>query len=108
MYNYSTGGVHAAIQFQHDTEQCLGQLVEYQCTMTGTAPLILTWRILDDNGIENSSQSYINGNLDNSADTIGVFTVEQLQQLPLVSTISFTVQSSINGYTIQCEDNVLP
>ena len=102
----STGGVHATITFPHDTEQCLDQLVEYQCTVDGTAPLILIWRILNNNGIENSSRSYTNGNLDNSAVTIGVFTVEQLQQLPLVSTISFTVQSSINGYSIQCEDGI--
>ncbi len=33
-----------------------------------------------------------------------MFTAEQLQQSPVISNISFTVQSSINGYTIQCGD----
>ena len=36
----------------------------------------------------------------------GMFAVELLQQSPLVSNISFTVQSSINGYTIVCEDSI--
>ena len=37
--------------------------------------------------------------------TIGeLFTVEQLSETPVVSNISFTVQSSIDRYTIVCED----
>ncbi len=54
--------VYATIQFPHDTEQCLGQLVECQCTVDGTgAVLVLTWRILDNNGIEIDSQTYTSG-----------------------------------------------
>ncbi len=75
--------------------------------MDGTGVLILTWRILDDNGMEIDSQPYTSATIANDA-TIGggVFTVEQLQQSPIISTISFTVQSSINGYTIVCEDSI--
>ncbi len=103
----SITGVHATITFQPDTEQCLDELVEYQCTVNGTVPpaLTLTWRILDDNGMIGST-SYSSPSLDGAPRLIGgVFTVEQLQQSPIISNISFTVQSNINGYTIQCEDS---
>ncbi len=100
-------GVHATIQFQPDTEQCLDQLVEYQCTVTRTGFYGLTWRILDDTGIEIGSTSYTSTSLDGAPRSVGeVFTVEQLQQSPIISNISFTVQSSINGYTIVCEDAI--
>ena len=32
------------------------------------------------------------------------FSTDLSSMIPLISNISFTVQSSINGYTIQCED----
>ncbi len=99
-------GVHAIIQFPHNTEQCLGQLVEYQCTVTGTGILVLTWRILDDNGIEIASHSYISATTGNNATIGGVFTIEQLQESPIISNISFIAQSSNNGYTILCEDGI--
>ncbi len=101
-------GVNSTVTFPHDTEQCLEQLVEYQCTVEGTVPpvLVLSWRILDDNGMEIVSESYTSATTGNNV-TIGVFTVEQLQLSPIISNISFTVPSSINGYTILCEDGSL-
>ena len=100
-------GVNCIIQFQHDTEQCLDQLVEYQCTVTGTGFTSLTWRISDDNGTQlGNTVSYTSNGGIGALVTIGEFTVEQLQPVsPVVSNISFTVQSSINGYTIECEDS---
>ena len=57
--------------------------------------------------MEIDSQAYTS-NADGANATIGgVFTVEQLQQSPIMSNISFTVQSSINGYTIVCEEGNL-
>ena len=100
-------GVNCIIQFQHDTEQCLDQLVEYQCTVTGTGFTSLTWRILEDDGTPFGNAVTYSSNANGASNTIGgVFTVEQLQPAsPVVSNISFTVQSSINGYTIECEDS---
>ena len=103
---YQSTGVHCTSQFQHDTEQCLDQLVEYQCTVTGTG--FLTWRILKDDGTQLGNIVSYSSNGIGASNTIGgVFTVEQLQPAsPIVSNISFTVQSSINGYTIVCEDSL--
>ena len=102
----STGGVHATIQFPHDNEQCLGQLVEYQCTVDA---VVLNWRIFDESQAQLSDGfvTFSSGGI-SQPNTVGggVFTVEQLQQSPVISNISFTVQSSINGYTIHCEDGV--
>ncbi len=99
-------GVHATIQFPHDTEQCLGQLVEYQCTVDA---VLLNWRVFDNNQAQLSDgfAAYSTVGIGPTV-TIGegVFTVEQLQQSPVISNISFTVQSSINGYTILCEDAI--
>ena len=103
----SCSGTIATIQFQHDTEQCLDQLVEYQCTVTGTGFTSLTWRVSEDNGTQLGNTVSYTSNSGGAPDTIGgEFTVEQLQPAsPVVSNISFTVQSSINGYTIVCEDS---
>ncbi len=69
----------------------------------------LNWRVFDNNQAQLSDgfAGYTSGGI-GLIGTIGggVFTVEQLQQSPVISNISFTVQSSINGYTIQCEDAV--
>ncbi len=74
--------------------------------MDGTT---LNWRVFDNNQAQLSDgfAAYTNGGI-SPTNTIGggVFTVEQLQQSPIISNISFTVQSSINGYTILCEDGV--
>ena len=85
----------------------MDQLVEYQCTVSGSGFLSLTWKILQDNGTQFGSPVVYASNVLAGSSTIGgLFTVEQLSQSPLVSNISFTVQSSINGYTIICEDGV--
>ena len=101
-------GVNCTIQFQHDTEQCLDQLVEYQCTVTGTGFTLLTWRISEDNGTQfGNAVNYASIGISNTSTIGGEFTVEQLQPAsPIVSNISFIVQSSINGYTIVCEDSI--
>ena len=103
----SCSGTIATIQFQHDTEQCLDQLVEYQCTVTGTGFTSLSWRILEDDGTPFGNAVSYTSNVNGTFNIIGgVFTVEQLQPASsVVSNISFTVQSSINGYTIVCEDS---
>ncbi len=106
-YDIIITGVHAAIiEFPHDTKQCLDQLVEYQCTVDGTT---LNWRVFDNNQAQLSDGfvSYTSGGIGpNATRGGGVFTVEQLLESPVISNISFTVQSSINGYTILCEDGV--
>ena len=101
-------GVNCIIQFQHDTEQCLDQLVEYQCTVTGTGFTALVWRISEDDGTQLSNTvAYASNGIGALVTIGGEFTVEQLQPAsPVVSNISFTVQSSINGYTIVCEDAI--
>ncbi len=99
-------GVHATITFPHDTEQCLGQLVEYQCIVDA---VLLQWRVFDNNQaqLSDGTAAYTTFGIGPTG-TIGggVFAVEQLQQSPIISNISFTVQSSINGYTILCEDAI--
>ena len=85
----------------------LGQLVEYQCTAVNA--FALNWRVFDE-----SQTQLIDGFVGYNSGVIsptvtiggGVFTVEQLQLSPIISNISFTVQSSINGYTIVCEDAI--
>ena len=74
--------------------------------MTGTGFLSLTWRILEDDGTLFGNTVPYTSSGNGASNTIGgVFAVEQLEGSPLVSNISFTVQSSINGYTIVCEDS---
>ncbi len=108
-YSINYTGVDANIQFQHDTEQCLGQLVEYQCTVDRTGFYGLTWRIQNDNGMEIGTASYLSNSLDSTPRPVGgggEFTVLQTQQSPIISNLTFTAQPSINGYTILCEDGV--
>ena len=90
----------------HDTVQCLNQTVEYQCTVSGSGFLIgLRWRLLDENQVQIAKTLY-------SSDEVGPavqldsdrFTFEQLSVTPLVSNISFTATSRIDGYTIVWED----
>ncbi len=72
--------------------------------MDGTT---LNWRVFDNNQTQLSDgfATYNSGGIGLTG-TIGggVFTVVQLQQSPVISNISFTVQSNINRYTILCED----
>ncbi len=72
--------------------------------MTGT---VLQWRIFDGDQVQliDGFAGYTTAGIGLTT-TIGggMFTVEQIQQSPIISNISFTVQSSINEYTIQCGD----
>ncbi len=71
--------------------------------MNGTT---LNWRVFDNNQTQLSDgfATYNSGGIGPTNTIGGAFTVEQLQESPVISNISFTVQSSINGYTILCED----
>ena len=95
--------VHCDIQFQHDTEQCLGQLVEYQCIMPIETE-ILAWTVNNDDGRPLSLPVAFPNSTLASSYTLEEFLFEHLSTSPIVSNISFTVQSSINGYTIVCEN----
>ena len=77
--------------------------MEYQCTVTGSPPLILTWRIRNETS-QLDSNIYTSLGITSPNTLAGDFSVQQLSTNPLVSNISFTVQSSINGYTILCEE----
>ena len=81
--------------------------MEYQCSIDSN---VLTWRILLNNGTQFGTDAVYILNVLTDPGTIGdVFIPERLSAVslsPLVSNISFTVQSSINGYTIVCEDSV--
>ncbi len=71
--------------------------------------VLLQWRVFNNQAqLSDGFTAYTNGGIGQPITIGGVFTVEQLQQSPVISNISFTVQSIINGYTIQCEDGVLP
>ncbi len=100
--------VNSQIQFQPDTTQhCDGEPVEYQCSVD---TFTLVWSVLLNNGTQfGTDVTYIlNSNAEPNA--IGdVFMPERLSEVmmsPLVSNISFTAQSSINGYTIVCQDAI--
>ena len=92
----SITGVHSAIQLPHDTVQCLDQTVEYQCTVNGSELQALRWSLIRDDGKQLWTVT--------GSAKIGLFRVQQLSQTPLVSNISFTVQSSIDRYTVVCDD----
>ena len=72
--------------------------------MTGATVLI--WRILDDNTHQFGGVVIYVSSSGSPVAIGGVFNVEHLSSvgLPIVSNISFTAQSSINGYNIRCED----
>ena len=88
-------------------QQCLSTSVQYQCTVTDSN--ILNWRIRDDNMTSLGTDAYTPVNdLVTTPEpfTMGLpfFTDLSSTSPSLISNISFTVQSSINGYTIHCED----
>ena len=68
--------------------------------------IVLNWRVFDNNQAQLSDGfvSYTSGGIGPTNTIGGAFTIEQLSESPLISNISFTVQSNINGYTILCED----
>ena len=88
-------------------EYCLDRMIQYQCTVTDS--MILNWRIRDENMTSLGTLAYITvtdlvttpAPFPNSLPFFADFTSTSPS---LISNISFTVQSSINGYTIHCED----
>ncbi len=88
-------------------EQCLSTPVQYQCTVTDSN--ILQWRVRDENMTSLGTNVYVtNSNLVTTPvpflNSLPFFTDYTSKSPSLISNISFTVQSSINGYTIHCED----
>ena len=94
-------GTTAEVIFQCDTEHCLNQQVEYQCTVTGSNSQL--WRIRKElqNGVQESTVEICSF----STATIlrGFFKFKQLSQSPIISNISFTVQSNLDQRIISCE-----
>ena len=102
-----TSGADCIVQFSCVPEyQCLSESVQYQCIVTQSSSLL--WRIRDESMVSLGTVSYTtSSNLSPFSNIIGVeqFSTDLSSTSPsLISNISFTVQSSINGYTIQCED----
>ena len=89
-------------------EQCLNKPVQYQCTVTDSN--ILIWRIRDENMTSLGTVSYaavadlVTTPAPFVPSSLPFFTDYTSKSPSLISNISFTVQSSINGYTIHCED----
>ena len=84
----------AEVIFQCDTEHCLNQQVEYQCTVNGSD--LQLWRIR--NNLQNGVQESTIQIRSSSTKTVplGAFTFKQLLQSPIISNISFTVQSDLD------------
>ena len=91
------------VEFSCDAELCLSQQVEYQCT----AGAALRWRIRDENMTSLDTDSYLEDGDVNIPDIIDgapdFSTVLISNTNPLISNISFTVQSNIEDYTIECD-----
>ena len=88
-------------------QQCLSTSVQYQCTVNDSD--IVLWRIRDENMTSLGTADYTtSGDLVTIPrpfpNSLPFFTDYTSKSPSLISNISFTVQSSINGYTIHCED----
>ncbi len=88
-------------------QQCLSTSIQYQCTVTDSN--ILNWRIRDENMTSLGTQAYTTSSdlVTTPApfhNSLPFFTDYTSKSPSLISNISFTVQSSINGYTIHCDD----
>ena len=85
---------------------CLTTPVQYQCIVTDS--VILRWRVRDETMTSLDTESYINGDALVSFSPIANapdFSTDLSSISPsIISNISFTVQSSINGYTVLCDD----
>ena len=96
------------MQFQCGVdEHCLNNDLQYQCTVTDF--IVLNWRIRDENMTTLGTVAYTTVNdLVTTPEpfpmSLPFFTDYTSKSPSLISNISFTVQSSINGYTIHCED----
>ncbi len=81
--------------------------MEYQCSID---TFVLTWRVLLNNGTQFGIDATYTLNSNTEPNTIeDVFIPERLSAVmmsPLVTNISFTAQSSINGYTIVCQNGI--
>ena len=95
-------GTMAEVIFQCDTEHCLNQQVEYQCTVTRSDLQLWTIRKELQNGVQESTVQIRSSGT--TTVTSGAFTIKQLSQSPIISNISFTVQSNLDQYVISCED----
>ena len=86
---------------------CLSDSVQYQCIVNDSSTL--QWRIRDESMTSIGTESYTSTSdlapftpISNDA---AQFSTDLSSSSPsIISNISFTVQSSINGYTIYCED----
>ncbi len=90
-------------------QQCLNTSVQYQCTVTDSIPNTLQWRIRDKNKTSLGTVAYISTSDLVTApvafpNSLPFFTDYTSTSPSLISNVSFIVQSSINGYTIHCED----
>ena len=102
-------GVHCVVQLQCGIDEyCLNNdPVQYQCTVTDSH--ILQWRIRDESMTSLGTNGYttVADLVTTSApfpNSLPFFTDFTSKSPSLISNISFTVQSSINGYTIHCAD----
>ena len=96
------------MQFQCGVDEyCLNNDLRYQCTVTDSN--ILLWRIKDENMTSLGTENYstVTDLVTTPApfpNSLPFFTDFTSKSPSLISNISFTVQSSINGYTIHCQD----
>ena len=91
------------IQLQHDAALVLNQPVQYHCTINGST--ILNWRVLRNDGSELGSIRYVSS-VNQAPNSIGgLFTARQ-SLTSIGASISFTVESDIDGYTVICEDEL--
>ena len=89
------------------TQQCLSKSVQYQCAVTESDTLF--WKIINNNMTSLGTKAYTTGGDLVTApapfpNSLPFFTDYTSKSPSLISNISFTVQSSINGYIIHCGD----
>ena len=86
------------------SDYCLNEPVQCECTVDGS---VLQWIIRNGSMNQLGDQPYLSSSTENVSVTIAgapEFSVVLLSNdNPLVSRLSFTVQSSISGYTVECE-----
>ena len=103
-------GINAAdVQFDCDSQkmQCLSEPVQHQCTVGGS---LLVWLILNETMNSLGSRSYTTVESESPFNPLpGAATAFSTDLSsdgsPLTSNISYTVQESINGYTIRCQSS---
>lgn len=96
------------LNFQHHTNLCIDQQIQFNCTVLGSGYgdssqiLLLTWKILTDTGVQmgydvtyiSSTNEVNNENED--------FKFRRISKSPLVSSVSFPAILKYNGYAIIC------